>query len=170
MRYTTALLAAAVLALTGCSSSSEGDEPKATATVTVEETPELSAAEQRQACVDAWLTVLEDTPDEAPDVADKPAECEDLTGQAAMYAEALQARNQANRDELDACLEDSSCTSWPAVEVSDECRTWIKAELLDNTEEIDATPGYNACGDLSDEELQAAIDEVSAELSAEITP
>ncbi|MEV7004346.1 hypothetical protein AB0N62_43025 [Streptomyces sp. NPDC093982] len=38
--------------------------------------------------------------------------------------------------------------------VSPECRTWIKAELLDDTEEIDATPGYDACGYLSGEELQ----------------
>ncbi|MFF5842134.1 hypothetical protein ACFY74_11775 [Streptomyces massasporeus] len=58
----------------------------------------------------------------------------------------------------------------PSVNVSPECRTWIKAELLDDSEEIDATPGYNACGDLSDDELQTAIDQVTEELSAEITP
>ncbi|WP_406202475.1 MULTISPECIES: hypothetical protein [unclassified Streptomyces] len=61
--------------------------------------------------------------------------------------------------------------SLPAsADVSPECRTWIKAELLDDTEEIDATPGYDACGDLSGEELQAAIDAVAEELSAQITP
>jgi hypothetical protein len=58
----------------------------------------------------------------------------------------------------------------PSVSVSPECRTWIKAELLDDSEEIDATPGYNACGGLSDDELQAAIDQVTEELTAEITP
>jgi flagellar basal body-associated protein FliL len=57
-----------------------------------------------------------------------------------------------------------------SVSVSPECRTWIKAELLDSSEEVDATPGYEACGDLSNEELQAAIDEVTEELTAEITP
>ncbi|MFI2632612.1 hypothetical protein ACH5A2_19770 [Streptomyces collinus] len=57
-----------------------------------------------------------------------------------------------------------------SVTVSPECRTWIKAELLDDSEEIDATPGYNACGDLSEDELQAAIDQVTEELSAQITP
>lgn len=58
----------------------------------------------------------------------------------------------------------------PSVSVSPECRTWIKAELLDESEEIDATPGYAACGDLSDDEMQAAIDQVTEELTAEITP
>ena len=58
----------------------------------------------------------------------------------------------------------------PSLSVSPACRTWIKAELLDDSETVDATPGYEACGDLSEEELQAAIDEVTAELSAEITP
>ncbi|MBX9366820.1 hypothetical protein [Streptomyces sp. WAC04114] len=58
----------------------------------------------------------------------------------------------------------------PSVSVSPECRTRIKAELLDDSKEIDATPGYNACGDLSEDELQAAIDEVTEELSAQITP
>lgn len=57
-----------------------------------------------------------------------------------------------------------------SASVSPECRTWIKAELLDDTEEIDATPGYDACGHLSGEELQAAIDAVTEELSAQITP
>lgn len=54
--------------------------------------------------------------------------------------------------------------------VSPECRTWIKAELLDNGEDIDAASGYGACGGLSDEEMGRAIDEVTAELSAEIAP
>lgn len=64
----------------------------------------------------------------------------------------------------------SAAAPSPSLSVSPECRTWIKAELLDSTEDIDATVGYDACGGLSDEELQAAIDEVTEELSAEITP
>lgn len=54
--------------------------------------------------------------------------------------------------------------------VSPECRAWIRTELLDDSKEIDATTGYGACGELSEAELQAAIDEVTEELSAEITP
>lgn len=110
MRHTV-LLAVACLALAGCSS--DRGEPKKTVTATVTASPSLSEAEARAACVDAWLAVLKDTPDVAPDVADKPAVCGGLSGQAAMYAEALQARNQANRDELEACTEDPSCTAWP---------------------------------------------------------
>jgi hypothetical protein len=41
---------------------------------------------------------------------------------------------------------------------------------LDSTDDIDAGPGFRACGDLSDAELQAAIDQVTEELAAEITP
>jgi hypothetical protein len=110
MRHTaTVVLAVVALALTGCSSG--GNEP--TKTVTVTASPSLSAEEARQACVDAWLVVLQETPDDAPDVEDKPAVCEGLSGQAEMYAEALMARNQANRDEHDACTRDPACTSWP---------------------------------------------------------
>ena len=58
----------------------------------------------------------------------------------------------------------------PSMALTPECRTWIKAELLDSTETIDATPGYEACGYLSSAELDAAIEQVTAELSAEITP
>lgn len=58
----------------------------------------------------------------------------------------------------------------PSASLSPECRTWIKSELLDSTETIEAAPGVEACGYLSDAELAAAIDEVTAELSAEITP
>lgn len=58
----------------------------------------------------------------------------------------------------------------PSVSVSEECRAWIRSELLDDSEDIDATAGYGVCGELSDAELGAAIDSVAAELSAEITP
>ncbi|MEW2420456.1 hypothetical protein AB0911_07920 [Streptomyces nigra] len=58
----------------------------------------------------------------------------------------------------------------PSATVSEACRTWIRTELLDDSDGIDATAGYGACGDLSDDELQTAIDEVTEELSAEITP
>jgi hypothetical protein len=106
----TAVLLACLLPLTACSA---GSDPAPAVTVTATKSPSLSAADARAACVDAWLAVLENTPDDAPDVADKPAVCEGQAGQATMYAEALQTRNQANRDELDACLEDPECTGWP---------------------------------------------------------
>ena len=61
-------------------------------------------------------------------------------------------------------------TPSPSVSLSPECRTWIKAELLDNSEEIDSEAGARVCGGLSDDELSAAIEQVTDELSAEITP
>jgi hypothetical protein len=112
MRHTaTAVALAAVLALAGCTTS-EPDKPAVTVTAT--KTPELSAAEQKQACVDAWLAVMtadDYDPDEGLDA--RPGVCEELPGQAGMYAEALQARNQANRDEIAECVEDPACTSMP---------------------------------------------------------
>lgn len=54
--------------------------------------------------------------------------------------------------------------------VSPECRAWISKEIQDDSSSIDATAGYAACGDLSDDELQAAIDRVERELEASIVP
>lgn len=97
MRRTTtiAVLAAAVLALAGCSSSDDSEPPKATATVT--KTPELSAAEQREACVEAWSDALLEDAD--TDLDQKPGECEGLPGDDQMdrYMEGMQKRNAINR-------------------------------------------------------------------------
>lgn len=111
MRHTTAtLLTALCLTLAGCSNDSE---PANTATTTVTASPSLSEPEAKAACVDAWLALMtadDYDPDAEPET---PGECDGLPGQAGMYAEALAARNQANRDELDECLGDPSCTAWP---------------------------------------------------------
>lgn len=107
-RTATATLGLIALTLAGCTSS---EEP--TKTVTVTQTPTLSAAEARQACVDAWLTTMTADgydPDAEPET---PAACDGQSGQADMYAEALRKRNAANREELDECLADPSCTSMP---------------------------------------------------------
>ncbi|MFD0146201.1 MULTISPECIES: hypothetical protein [unclassified Streptomyces] len=45
-----------------------------------------------------------------------------------------------------------------------ECRAWIEAELRDSTDSIDATAGDGACGDLSGEELDQAIADVTDDL------
>lgn len=113
MRHTTvtALLAAAVLALAGCSSSDGGKPAKATATVT--KTPKLDASEQRKACVDAWAKAL-DADDADPD--QEPAACSGLPegDRIDRYMEGLQQRNKAHRDAFDACTDDpSSCPTEP---------------------------------------------------------
>lgn len=48
--------------------------------------------------------------------------------------------------------------------ISDECREWIEGELLDSSTDVDGTAGYGACGDLSDEELDLAIEDVTDDL------
>ncbi|WRZ88050.1 hypothetical protein OHB54_02650 [Streptomyces sp. NBC_01007] len=117
---TAALATVAALALVGCSS--PGSKPKTTVTVTATKTPELSAAQKRAACVDAWSkTIDRRNADPDPDAyvnSDpykdaKPTECGGLPGQAEMYIEALNTRNQANQDEMQACLDDPKCTAFP---------------------------------------------------------
>ena len=55
-----------------------------------------------------------------------------------------------------------------SASISPECRKWIAKVLLDDSSSIDGTAGYAACGDLSDAEMQAAIDGVEKELEASI--
>ncbi|MET9517021.1 hypothetical protein [Streptomyces sp. NPDC002994] len=55
-------------------------------------------------------------------------------------------------------------TATETAELSDECRAWIEGELLDSSDSIEATDGYSACGDLSDEELDQAIEQVTDDL------
>lgn len=116
-RTTTAVLAAACLALAGCSS---GGEPEKE-TVTVTATPKLSTAEKRQACVDGWAKLLDEHADEfdtssmeGPNL-DEPAECKHVPGESHldMYMDGLKKRNDAARKPLDDCLADPACTSVP---------------------------------------------------------
>lgn len=115
MRHTTILLTAtACLALAGCSSADGGDDkptPSAPASAASSPSPELSKSEARQACVDAWYTVMREQGEATVD--DKPPVCDGLTGQAGLYWEALQRRNEGNRARLEECLEDPSCTEFP---------------------------------------------------------
>lgn len=48
--------------------------------------------------------------------------------------------------------------------LSADCRAWIEGELLDSSDSIDATPGDDACGDMTDAELGAAIEDVTDDL------
>ncbi|WP_228915938.1 hypothetical protein [Streptomyces sp. DH20] len=107
-----ALLTLAALA-TGCTSDSNDDssndkpsEPTATVTQTVD------TAAARQVCIDAWVALLQG--DDEVGVEDEPAACDAVPGQSAdMYAEALLKRNEANRERMDECLDDPTCTELP---------------------------------------------------------
>jgi hypothetical protein len=107
MRHTTtALLLAAGLALaTGCGSSSD-DKP--TPTVTVTKTPALSAAQQRDACVDAWADAI----DAGASSDDTPKACSGLADSVQLdaYMDGLSMRNRRAQASFKACTDDpSSC-------------------------------------------------------------
>ncbi|MDH6610266.1 hypothetical protein M2164_005901 [Streptomyces sp. SAI-208] len=77
------------------------------------------------------------------------------------------------KDDLGKAVEDGMRSAFPtpseSAGVSPECREWMAKELQDGSSSIDGTGGYAACGDLSDAEMQAAIDDVVKELEASIT-
>lgn len=68
-------------------------------------------------------------------------------------------------EQLGKAFESALATPADPTGLTDECRAWIESELLDTSEGIDVTPGYNACGHMSDAELDAAIENVTDELS-----
>src|SRR5687768_2324103 len=113
---TAAAVAVLALTLTACGSSNDGGDGKpepatSSPTTTVSATPTVDRAAARQACIDAWVELLE-AGDASAD--NQPTVCEQVPGQsAAMYAEALRQHNAANREQLDDCLEDPSCTELP---------------------------------------------------------
>ena len=113
MRRTVVLLAAACLALAGCSSG--GEPEKETVTVTASASPSVDAAVAKAACTDAWYALMTADgydPDVEPAT---PSECEGLPGQAALYFEALKRRNAEARESFDACTDDPTCTEWPVA-------------------------------------------------------
>ncbi|MFD5220304.1 hypothetical protein ACFWMH_21970 [Streptomyces tendae] len=113
-RITTAALAVLALTLTACSSDEQPDKPAVTVTetATATATATVDRAAARQACVGAWLDLL--TTDDSTSADDEPAICDQVPGQSAeMYAEAIRQHNQANRDRMDACLDDPTCTELP---------------------------------------------------------
>lgn len=61
----------------------------------------------------------------------------------------------------------TSAAPSPSTSLSPECRAWIEQELKDDTDSIDATSGYAACGDLSDDELDKAIEQVTSDIEAD---
>lgn len=82
------------------------------------------------------------------------------------YMSSDQAKKDVNKAFEDSIEQQASATPSPSVSVSPECRAWIKKELQDSSDSVDGKTGVAACGDLSDDELQAAIDQVTKELSA----
>ena len=124
MRRTTAVLAVAVIALAGCSSSG-GSKPQPTVTVT--KTPELSAAEQRKACVNAWADAI----DAGASADDTPAACTGLSDSAQLnaYMKGLSERNRRAQASFQACTDDpSSCPASGGPQASADVVVRLKAD------------------------------------------
>ncbi|MFJ2000275.1 hypothetical protein [Streptomyces chartreusis] len=49
--------------------------------------------------------------------------------------------------------------------VTAECRAWVKDELMDGSESLDAEAGYSACGDMSEAQWDAVMDEVTKDIT-----
>lgn len=114
-RTTIAVLAVCALALAGCSSSDE-EPKKETVTVTATKAPEMSAAEQRKACVDAWAETINSRPDDwDPETGEdiEPAECKGLPAgdSTDRYMEGLSKANQQNIDDFQREIDEASAAA-----------------------------------------------------------
>ncbi|MFI1524947.1 hypothetical protein [Streptomyces griseus] len=154
MRTRTALTAATVvlLALTGCSSDEKPDTAACKAAMAAELKKNAAAGQTAQAD-------------------DPPAVCtgveketlERIAGELVLEegGKAVEESLDETGEELADAVED---TASPA---SAECRAWIETELLDSTGSIDAASGVDVCGDLTNEELDQAIEDVTNDLMKE---
>jgi len=146
MRTTTAVLATAgiLLALTSCSS--DTTDPGACKT---------AMAKQLDKAVDAGDQAKPGT---------RPAACDGVDDKTLQRLTGELIAEQTGKD-IDASLEPST-TPDPAAALPPECRTWLEAELLDASDTIDAEAGQAVCGDLSDAEMDQAIEDVTNDLTA----
>ncbi|MEU9861316.1 hypothetical protein AB0D99_10590 [Streptomyces sp. NPDC047971] len=117
-RLTAAAIAAtaALLALTGCSSQTSDNSPPTAPTTTA---PALSAAEQREACVDAWAATIGARPadfnpetdtDPTPDACTSLSESDSLDA----YMDGLQQTNKAGQDAFKKAIEDAASAATPS--------------------------------------------------------
>lgn len=111
-RTTAAAVAVLALALSGCAGGDDDPKPKPSpVSSSATASPSVDRAAARQECIDSWVTALEDGTASAEN---QPAVCDQVPGQAAqMYAEALAEYNAANRERLEECMDDPSCTEFP---------------------------------------------------------
>lgn len=58
-------------------------------------------------------------------------------------------------------------TPGAVASITPECREWIEKELRSPSDIVDAAPGYAACGYLSEDQLDKAIDDAIEELVEE---
>lgn len=74
-------------------------------------------------------------------------------------------------DQIGKAVESALPTPTETSNITADCRAWIENELQDSSDSIDPTAGYDACGYMSTDELDQAIDTVTNDLmSATPTP
>lgn len=143
-RLTASLVTAGVLlALTSCSS--DTSDPKAC---------KAAMAQQLNAAMAAGDQATPGTRPSACDGVDAKA-LERITGEVLA--------DQAGA-EIDASLE-ANTPGATASSLPPECRAWLESELLDTSDSINAEVGQAACGDLTDAEMDQAIEDVTDDLS-----
>ncbi|MFJ5893776.1 hypothetical protein [Streptomyces californicus] len=135
---TAALIAASLLALTACSSD---EKPDAAACKTA------MAKQLYQAIADG---------DQAEE-SSRPAACNGVDDKT-LQRIAGELTTEKAGDAVEDAVEDT--TAQPSA----ECRAWIETELR-GTEDIDAASGVDVCGDLSEDELDQAIEDVTNDLT-----
>ncbi|MFJ7523916.1 hypothetical protein ACIQ1S_03225 [Streptomyces griseus] len=150
---TAALIAASILAtLTACSSDTEPDTAACKAAMAAELKKNTAAGQTAQAD-------------------DPPAVCtgvEQKTLERIVGELILEEGGKAVDESLDELGEElADAVEDTASPASAECLAWIETELLDSTGSIDAASGVDVCGDLSDEELDQAIEDVTNDLMKE---
>ncbi|MFE5090617.1 hypothetical protein ACFRCI_09475 [Streptomyces sp. NPDC056638] len=143
---TAALIAAGLLAtLTACGSSDNKADPAACKTAMAKAFDDAMAAGDKA------------------EQSKRPAACagvDDKTVQRIAGELISEQASQATENATESTAPDDA-----TAQLSDECRAWIKGELLDSSDDIDATAGQGVCSDLSDEEMDQAIEDVTNELT-----
>lgn len=92
----------------------------------------------------------------------RPADCEGVDDKTLQKFASDLMSDQVNKA-VESALPESTATS----DITPECRDWIKKELLDSSDSIDASAGEDACGYLSKGELDQAIEDVTNDLASQ---
>lgn len=154
----TVISATLLLALTGCSS-------------------DTAAQADPAACKKAMAKAFDDAmaAGDKADQSKRPPACEDVAnktlerfaGEVMKDWMASPEGEKHLKESVEQGVEDAieSATPEPtAVDIPDECREWIEDELLDSSDSIEATAGQNACSELSQEDMDQAIEQVTDDL------
>ncbi len=94
----------------------------------------------------------------------RPDECEGVN-----TATLQRLLGEVTEERVGKAVEDGLSSAFPSVsadalDITADCRAWIEGELQDDSSSLDATAGQDACGYMSEGELQQAIDQVTDDL------